>query len=175
MTLSFLAASVALLGLWPCRGTAQSEVRQFPDVVGRDLEGRDLRLPADFAGDRTVVLVAFRARQQRDVDSWMPELAAQRAADPTLAVYEIPTLASGWTPLRWWIDGGMARGIKDQRVRESTVTLYIAKRPFKDALGIVSERTIHLFVLDADGRVTHRGSGPATPAGIAALRRVLAR
>lgn len=145
----------------------------FPDVTGRNLEGRTLRLPADFEGERTVVLVAFRQRQQREVDSWMPELNARRAADPGLMVYEIPTLSSGWTPLRGWIDGGMARGITSQAVREVTVTLYINKGPFKDALAIRSEATIHMLLLDRDGRVTFRTTGPATPEGIAALRRAL--
>lgn len=146
---------------------------QFPNVTGRNLEGRTLRLPADFAGERTVVLVAFRQRQQREVDSWMPELNARRAADAGLAVYEIPTLSSGWTPLRGWIDGGMARGIKSQEVREVTVTLYIDKGPFKEALSIASESTIHLLLLDREGRVTFRTTGPATAEGIAALRRAL--
>lgn len=145
----------------------------FPDVTGRNLEGRTLRLPADFEGERTVVLVAFRQRQQREVDSWMPELNGLRAADPGLMVYEIPTLSSGWTPLRGWIDGGMARGIKSQAVREVTVTLYINKGPFKDALAITSEATIHLLLLDREGHVTFRTTGPATPEGIAALRRAL--
>lgn len=152
---------------------AQDPAVVFPEVTGRNLEGRTLRLPADFEGERTVVLVAFRQRQQREVDSWMPELNTRRAADPGLAVYEIPTLSSGWTALRGWIDGGMARGIKSQAVREATVTLYINKDPFKDALAISSEGSIHVLLLDRDGRVTFRTTGPATPEGVAALRRAL--
>jgi len=165
--------AILIIAAAPARSTAQEPALRFPDVSGRNLEGRELRLPADFAGERTVVLVAFRRRQQREVDSWLPALATLRAADPGLAVYEIPTLSSGWTPLRGWIDGGMARGITDPAVREVTVTLYIDKGPFKEALDITSERTIQLFVLDRDGRVTYRSLGAATPEGIAALRRAL--
>jgi hypothetical protein len=168
LLLAFTACALASTA-----ATAQAPMVTFPDVTGRNLEGRTLRLPADFEGDRSIVLVAFRQRQQREVDSWMPELNALRAADPDLAVYEIPTLSSGWTPLRGWIDGGMARGIKSQAVREVTVTLYINKGPFKDALAINSEATIHLLLLDREGRVTFRTTGPATPEGIAALRRAL--
>jgi hypothetical protein len=173
MTVRLLLFVLLLVTLAPARGAAQDLGVRFPDVTGRNLEGRELRLPADFAGERTVVLVAFRRRQQREVDSWLPMLATLRAADPGLAVYEIPTLSSGWTPLRGWIDGGMARGITDPAVREVTVTLYIDKGPFKDALGITSERAIYLFVLDRDGRVTYRAVGGATPDGVAALRRAL--
>jgi hypothetical protein len=172
MRTSILLA-ILIFAVAPAPSAAQEPGLQFPDVTGRNLEGRELRLPADFASERTVVLVAFRRRQQREVDSWLPELAAMRAADPGLAVYEIPTLSSGWIPLRGWIDGGMARGIADSAVREVTVTLYIDKGPFKDALGITSERTIQLLVLDRDGRVTYRALGAATPEGIAALRQAL--
>lgn len=171
--LTCLLFAVATLWVRPAVSRAQGATVTFPDVTGRNLEGRTLRLPRDFEGERTVVLVAFRQRQQREVDSWMPELNARRAADPTLAVYEIPTLASGWTPLRGWIDGGMARGIKSQAVREVTVTLYINKGPFKDALAITSEAAIHVLLLDREGRVLFRTTGPATPDGIAALRRAL--
>ena len=173
MTARLLRIALLLVMLAPARSAAQELGMQFPDVSGRNLEGRELRLPADFASERTVVFIAFRRRQQREVDSWLPELATLRAADPGLAVYEIPTLSSGWTPLRGWIDGGMARGITDPAVREVTVTLYIDKDPFKDALGITSERTIQLLLLDRDGRVTYRSLGGATPEGIAALRRAL--
>ncbi len=162
------------LALSPVRATAQAIGMRFPDVTGRNLEGRQLNLPADFGNGRTIVLVAFRQRQQREVDTWMPELTALRAANQGLQVYEIPTLSSGWTPLRGWIDGGMARGITDQQVREVTVTLYIRKGPFKETLGITSEGTIHLFLLDGDGRVTFRTTGPANAAGVTALRSALA-
>jgi hypothetical protein len=170
---SALLMTFALL-VAPAKVTAQATGMRFPEVTGRNLEGRQLNLPADFGAARTIVLVAFRQRQQREVDSWMPELTALRAAHRGLQVYEIPTLSSGWTPLRGWIDGGMARGIKDQQVREATVTLYIRKGPFKDALGITSEDAIHLLLLDAEGRVTFRTTGPANAAGVTALRSALA-
>jgi hypothetical protein len=165
---------VSALMFAPLQAMAQATGMRFPDVTGRNLEGRQLNLPADFGSGRTIVLVAFRQRQQREVDTWMPELRSLRAAHSGLQVYEIPTLSSGWTPLRGWIDGGMARGIKDQQVREVTVTLYIRKGPFKEALGITSEGTIHLLLLDGEGRVTFRTTGPANAAGVAALRNALA-
>jgi hypothetical protein len=162
------------LPLTPRSVGAQAVGMRFPTVSGRNLEGRAMTLPDDFGGARTVVLVAFKQRQQRDVNTWLPALDSLRRADPTLEVYEIPTLSSGWTPLRWWIDGGMSRGIEDRAVREATVTVYIDKAPFKRALEIASEDSIHVLLLAADGRVTWRAAGPATADGLAALRRGLA-
>lgn len=172
--LAMMLGATLLLSLGPTLVAAQSTGMRFPEVTGRNLEGRELRLPDDFESARTVVLIAFKRQQQRDVDSWLPELNARRAEDSGLEVFEIPTLSNGWSPLRWWIDGGMARGIKDQAVREVTVTLYIRKGPFKEALRIASERRIHLLLLDGDGIVRFRSEGPSTPEAVEALRRALA-
>ncbi len=152
---------------------AQDSVRVFPTVSGRSLEGRELVFPRDLPGDRNVVLVAFERRHQREVDSWMPLLRRLRAADSTIAVYELPTLGQGWRPVRGWIDGGMRSGIPDKAVREATVTLYLDKGPFKEALGIRDEAHIQLLVLDRGGRVRLRIIGPATGEGQVLLETAL--
>lgn len=152
---------------------AQDSTLIFPTVSGRSLEGRELVFPRDLPGDRNVVLIAFERRHQREVDSWMPALRRLRAADSTLAVFELPTLGSGWRPVRGWIDGGMRSGIPDKAVREATVTLYLDKGPFKRALDIRDEAHIQLLVLDRAGRVRLRIIGPATGEGLTVLETAL--
>jgi hypothetical protein len=152
---------------------AQETRPVFPTVQGRNLERRDLELPADFAGERNVVLVAFRQRQQREVNSWLPALTTMRREAGDLGVYEIPALHRGWTPLRGWIDGGMASGIADRATREATITVYINKAPFKAALRIASESQIQVLLLDDAGRVLHRELGAATPDAIRRMRGAL--
>jgi hypothetical protein len=63
---------MALIGL-QAPAMAQDPPR-FPAVTGRSLEHRTFKLPADFEGERNLVLVAFKRAQQADVDSWMPFL-----------------------------------------------------------------------------------------------------
>ncbi len=165
-----LGFGFAVLG----REAAGQEPRPiFPTIQGRNLERRELELPADFAGERNIVLVAFRQRQQREVNSWLPALAVMRREAGDLEVYEIPTLHRGWTPLRGWIDGGMAGGIADRETREATITVYINKAPFKAALGITSESQIQVLLLDDTGRVLHRELGAMTPAAAQRIRQAL--
>lgn len=165
---------LALVGLLLAGSGEEMEAQQsrplFPTIHGRNLERRELELPADFAGERNVVLVAFKQRQQREVNSWLPALGVVRREAGNVEVYEIPALHRGWTPLRGWIDGGMRSGIADRATREATITVYINKGPFKTALGISSESRIHVLVLDRDGRVMHRELGAATPAGVQRVR-----
>lgn len=168
----FAVVGVLVAALGELAG-AQARGSVFPTIEGRNLERREVELPGDFAGERNIVLVAFKQRQQREVNSWLPALGAMRREAGNVEVYEIPTLHRGWTPLRGWIDGGMRSGIPDRSTREATITVYINKAPFKAALDITSESRIHVLLLDRDGRVVHREVGPASAAGVQRLRTAL--
>lgn len=146
---------------------------RFPDVRGSNLEGREFRLPADFEGERNVVLIAFERGQQAQVDTWLP--LARRLEDefPHVRAYELPTIRKLPGFVRGWIDGGMRSGIPDRRARESTITLYLDKEPFRRSLGIRTEETITVVVVDREGTVYWQTLGIWTPEKEAVLRQVL--
>jgi hypothetical protein len=154
-------------------GTTANPVRQFPRVEGSNLEGRRFLLPADFEADLNVVIVAFRREQQADVDSWLPFLAEQKVRERGVRVYELPTLNRSYRMVRSFIDGGMARGIPQKATREATITLYIDKSPFKQALAISTEDRIVTMIVSRDGRVLWRADGRFTTASGAELAGVL--
>ena len=146
----------------PLRATAAERVdsvRQFPRVEGSNLEGKRFALPSDFEAEYNVVIVAFRREQQADVDSWLPFLRQQNVAARGVRVYELPTLSRSYRWMRGFIDGGMARGIPEKATREVTITLYIDKTPFKQALAISTEDRIVTLIVARDGRVLWRADG----------------
>jgi hypothetical protein len=145
----------------------------FPAVTGRSLTGRTFQLPADFEGDLNVVLVAFKRRQQEDVDTWTPFLRALAARHAELRVYELPTLSSSYTLMRGFIDGGMRGGIPDSAVRAATITLYISKGPFKRALVIPNDDQIQVLLVERSGRVHWRAAGVFDEATAAGLQRAV--
>jgi hypothetical protein len=147
---------------------------RFPTVTFDNLEGRSLTLPADFNGERNVVFVAFLMEQQKDVDTWAPWLKQTLPKYPGSDFYEIPTIQRMVAPMRWVINRGMRGGIPDRAVRERTVTLYIDKGPFKQALGITTESMIQVLLVDKAGRIWWRTTGPFTPAKAAELEKALA-
>ncbi len=67
-----------------------SDTLQFPCVAARDLEGQARSLPADFAGQSNLVVVAFRREQQAMVDTWIAWFDTISARYPTLQCYEVP-------------------------------------------------------------------------------------
>ncbi len=141
----------------------------FPRLMARDLTGRELSLPAALPGELTVVVVAFRRGQQRLVDSWLPWLERTAAADARLRYVELPTIGQHWAPARSVIDGGMASSISDEATRRRTLTVYTDVRRLTAALDIDDRSTIWLYLVDREGRVRWRGSGPFDSSTAAAL------
>ncbi len=148
---------------------AQDSTLRFPSVEGSNLEGRRFSLPNDFEGELNIVLVAFRREQQDDVDTWVPFLKSIAATHAGLKAYELPTLNRSYRMVRRFIDGGMARGIPEKTTRETTITLYIDKAPFKQALGVTAEDRIVTLLVSRDGRVLWRGDGRYTESAAAQL------
>lgn len=138
---------------------AQDSTLRFPVVEGSNLEGRRFSLPNDFEGELNIAIVAFRREQQGDVDTWAPFLKSIAAKHAGLKAYELPTLNRSYRIVRGFIDGGMARGIPAKATRETTITLYIDKAPFKKALNITEENCIVTLLVSREGRVLWRGDG----------------
>ena len=132
---------------------------RFPEVTGSSLEQRRFTLPGDLEGDLNLLFLAFWQRHQALVDSWMPLADRLQEQRKDLVVYELPVIQSRSRLSQWLIDGGMRAGIPDRRVREHTITLYLDKPPFLDALDISDDRTIQVLVVDRSGRVVWRTVG----------------
>jgi hypothetical protein len=142
-----LAHSAPAVSLHAQGGPMVDSVRQFPRVEGSNLE------------EYNVVIIAFRREQQADVDSWLPFLREQKVVARGVRVYELPTLSRSYRWMRGFIDGGMARGIPEKATREVTITLYIDKTPFKNALAIPTEERIITLIVKRGGPVLWRADG----------------
>jgi hypothetical protein len=154
-----LAHSAPAVSLHAQGGPMVDSVRQFPRVEGSNLEGKRFALPTDFEAEYNVVIIAFRREQQADVDSWLPFLREQKVVARGVRVYELPTLSRSYRWMRGFIDGGMARGIPEKATREVTITLYIDKTPFKNALAIPTEERIITLIVKRGGPVLWRADG----------------
>ena len=147
---------------------------RFPRVDGSSLSGTSHRLPDTLAGDRNLLLIAFRQWQQTDVDTWVPVAEALAAELPGFRAYELPVISQMYRPVSGFIDGGMRGGIPDLRVREATITLYINRRQFLDDLRIPAVNTIVPMLVTPAGEILWRTTGRRTADSEASLREVLA-
>jgi hypothetical protein len=87
--------------------------------------------------------------------------------------YELPTIRKMNFIVRRVIDGGMRGGIPSRDTRGRTITLYIDKAPFKEALGIPTEDTLYLFLVDREGTILWRESGELSDEKAASLESAL--
>ncbi len=145
----------------------------FPSLKGADLNGRSLTLPDDFPAPFSLVFVAFEMRQQADVDSWRLFVEETRKARPSLAVFELPTIARGYRLMQFVIDNGMRSGIPDRETRAATVTLYTNVKAFMRALGIRTTRQIAVLVVTPAGEVLAHVSGRYSAEAAAPINKAL--
>lgn len=136
---------------------------QFPTVSGSNLQRSKLSLPQDFQGERNLVLIAFQQWQQAQVDTWIPFARRLEETYPSVRYYELPTIQRLNAVARTLINEGMRAGIPDLVARERTITLYLDKKAFREALLLPGEDDIHVLLLDRQGRVLWRSEGAFTP------------
>ncbi|MGA2974197.1 MAG: hypothetical protein ABSF77_02685 [Spirochaetia bacterium] len=141
----------------------------FPKSLGKNLNGRALSLPDDFAGRANLVFIAFEMRQQQEVDTCKSFTQGMRQAHEWLHAYELPTIGRGYGLIRGFIDGGMRSGIPDSETRASTITLYLDVDAFARALGIESTGTITILLVKSSGEIMAHASGPYSKTAAAPL------
>lgn len=156
------------------------EVR-LATCTGRALDGTTYRLPRDLPAERTLVVVAFRQRQQACVDRWIAIAEALGAAPTPLgaslplpaAVVEVPVLGRRYLPARRLIDGGMATGIGDPRVLARTITVYTDPAGFRRRCGLGAGDEVRALVVDREGAVSFHATGEPGPEHRVALAAAL--
>lgn len=167
------AAGVVLLGLviwWGSRvmvGRSRlaptRDEPHFPQVSGYNLMREEFIFPEDFQGSYNLVIIPFQQRQQADVNTWIPAAQELERIFPDLVYYELPTIYQLPALSRTFINEGMRAGIPDPTSRERTVTFYLDKSVFKQALGIDTEEEIQLFLVDRQGTILWREEGLFSP------------
>jgi hypothetical protein len=145
----------------------------FPTVNGSNLLREKLTLPRDFQGRFNLVFIPFEQWQQMEVDSWMALAKELEEQFDDLVYYELPTIQSRNTLYKMFINEGMRAGIPNPKTRERTITLYLNKRDFRSALGMLDEEHIYILIVDRQGNEFFRARGSYSKEEDAALRQTL--
>jgi len=146
---------------------------KFPQVSGSNLLRERLSLPQDFKGQFNLLFVPFQQWQQMEVDSWLDFTSQMEQSFPGLAHYELPTIQKMASISQWFINEGMRAGIPNPKTRSQTITLYIDKNAFRQALDISDEQHITLVLTDVNGEIIWRERGAFSPEKGASLAHTL--
>lgn len=138
---------------------------RFPELHGRDLDGRSVTLPTDLGSGPTLLLVRFTPHPSDEAETWLPLVADLADSVPDFWCYDLLVLpefpdgvpASMTDELHGTLtDGGDVAG-----VRSLTVDTDI--EAFRRALVLDRPAQVYALLL-RDGRVRWRAFGPLTTA-----------
>ena len=136
---------------------------QFPEVTGSNLQRKKPALPQDFQGELNLVMIAFQQWQQTQVDTWIPFARQLEETYSGVRYYELPTIQQLNALARTFVNEGMRAGIPNPVARERTITHYLDKDEFRQALQLPHEDDIYVLLLDRQGQVLWRAEGAFTP------------
>ena len=133
-----------------CQGSEDSVMESsegvFPSIQGNNLNKKSKTVPDDFVDKDLIVIVAFQQWHQAIVDETIDSLEENGIGD-THNIIEVPTIQKSSKLSEIYLDGIMRAGIRDDRIRNRTITAYINKEEFKDVLGIPDEQTIYWYLI----------------------------
>jgi len=148
------------------------DVPRFPALAGEALDGTRFAAPRDLAVGRTVVMVGFALEHKAELESWVPFIDELVRSGSN--VHARLLIALG-TPklLRRPIVTAMKAAVPAPEQRASTIPLFVDVEAFARSLGISDRAHLTLLLVEADGRITWRGSGPFSDAAGASLSAAL--
>ena len=135
---------------------------QLPTVRGKNLERKQMAFPDDFTGEVNLVFIPFKRWHQDDVDGWVPLVQQLSETFPRLSYYEFPTLPESNFVYRTFLNEGMRAGIPSKATRARTITLYLDKQKFRQALDIPYEKSMWIYLFDQEGKTLWRIEGEFT-------------
>lgn len=136
---------------------------QLPTVSGKNLLRQKMVFPRDFEARFNLVFIAFQQWHQDQVDSWVPLVDKMASEIPGFEYYEFPTIYRMNRLSQTLLNEGMRAGIPNEATRRRTITLYLDKTSFRDALGIPDESQTVVMLFDQEGQVLWQDKGAYSP------------
>ena len=124
--------------------------KTFPNISGSSLNGKEYTIPADFSGEKILLLVGFKRKSQFDIDRWTIGLDQTKTRVKTI---ELPA-TQGWFPILFndMIDNGMRNGIPNEFWKD-VITVYNDGETVQQFTGNQKPLNCRVILLDSSGKV----------------------
>ncbi len=147
--------------LFSCSGEAVTSTNSnnFPTIQGKNLNKVIKSVPDDFVDKNLIVILAFQQWHQSLVDKSI-ETLENSSIKNELNIIEVPTLGQFTKIGQLYLDGTMRAAIKDDAIRDRTITVYLDKESLKETLNIPNEDTIYWYLIKQNtSDILLRGNG----------------
>ena len=141
----------------------------FPPITGYSLDKQKVTLPGGLEGQTNLLIISFQPEQQKDVESWLPAAQALQHGNFQFRYYQLPVSGRENVLFRWWETSSMRSDQTDPETWHWIIPLFIERRKFLNALDIPDQKLVVVLLVNREGQVLWRQSGPMTPEKRAAL------
>jgi hypothetical protein len=145
----------------PTLGAAQQQkAAAFPPVTSYSLDKQKVSLPGGLEGQTDLLLISFKPEQQADIDSWLPAAQALQHASFQFRYYQLPVAERENFVFRWWESSSMRSDQTDPETWHWIVPLWVDRKSFFADLQIPNEKQVVILLVDRQGHILWRASGP---------------
>jgi len=135
----------------------------LPPLKGEFLNGRHALLPDAAAGKVAFVAMGFTYKSRFPVEDFAKRFRADFGKEPRATFFEVPIIGGMAVMGKWFIDSGMRRGTpKDDY--EHVITVYSGAGEWKKRMAFKATDAAYLLILDPQGKVAWKYTGPFTDA-----------
>jgi hypothetical protein len=141
----------------------QTQPATFPSITSYSLDKEKITLPGELQGQIDLLLLSFRAEQQNDINSWMPAAQALQHLNFQFRYYQLPVAEKENAIFRWWETSSMRSDQSDPEALRWIVPIWVDRRKFFQDIAIPNDKQVVVLLVDRQGKVLWRSSGPLTP------------
>jgi hypothetical protein len=143
-------------------GAQQPKPATFPSITSFSLDKNKITLPTELQGQIDLLLLSFKEEQQNDINSWMPAAQAIQHLNFQFRYYQLPVAEKENFIFRWWETSSMRSDQTDPEALHWIVPVWVDRRKFFDDLAIPNDKQVVVLLVDRQGKVLWRSSGPMT-------------
>jgi hypothetical protein len=135
----------------------------FPPLTAYNLNRQKVVLPGGMAGNTDLLLISFAPEQQKDVESWLPAAQALQHMNFQFHYYELPVEGRENFVFRWWDTSSLRSDQNDPQSWPWIVPLFVERGKLMHELEIPNGKQVVALLVERQGRILWRASGPMTP------------
>jgi hypothetical protein len=157
-------AWMAGLALFSVSGSAVQTPKSvdFPTVTSYSLDKQKITLPSGMEGQINLLILSFAPEQESDVNSWLPVAQALQHTNFQFRYYQIPIAPRENFVFRWWETSSMRSDQTDPVTWHWIVPIFVDRQKFLHDLDIPNDKQVVALLVDREGHVLWRASGPLT-------------
>jgi len=131
---------------------------RFPAARGETLGGQAVEFPRDFAGGRTIAIVAFDLKQRAQCESWVPFID-RYARTGVVRGRLFAAVPNSMQLMKRMIVATMRQGAPTPEARDATIPLFVDLDAFCSGLQVRDRSRIQTLLIESDGLISAQHAG----------------